>query len=376
MSALPARSFSAAPAFTGVGFLGDGNSSSVQGISGDGLTAVGSSTGASGGTQTFRWTLDGGIQPIDDSAASGYRSSAAAVSFDGSVIVGSRIGPAAGSNFESFRWTAESGKMAPLSDASPLDTMSRAFGVSDDGSVVTGWTLSLTPPVTLEAYRWTAATGLDPVEADQVPEGFSSEGYGISGDGRPIVGTLSSTETTQAFSFTLAGGLVQLPDLQGGNGNSSAIAASQDGDVVVGFGNSAAGIEATRWVSGAVQGLGGLTGALSSKARDVSANGEIVVGFSESSLGTEAFIWDSVVGMQPLKTVLITQYGLTQVADWTLSIATGISADGSVIVGEGINPNGQPEGWVVVVPEPGSAALLVTGAMLLATRRRSKSTRF
>jgi hypothetical protein len=38
------------------------------------------------------------------------------------------------------------------------------------------------------------------------------------------------------------------------------------------------------------------------------------------------------------------------VAGWQLTYAHGTSQDGRVIVGEGINPSGQPEGWIAVLP--------------------------
>jgi hypothetical protein len=60
---------------------------------------------------------------------------------------------------------------------------------------------------------------------------------------------------------------------------------------------------------------------------------------------------------------------------WTLTAATGVSDDGSVIVGRGINPSGDPEAWRAEVPElappsipalPGRALLLVLGAAIAA----------
>jgi hypothetical protein len=37
---------------------------------------------------------------------------------------------------------------------------------------------------------------------------------------------------------------------------------------------------------------------------------------------------------------------------WTLAAATGVSADGTVIVGRGINPSGETEAWIAILPEP------------------------
>ena len=50
-------------------------------------------------------------------------------------------------------------------------------------------------------------------------------------------------------------------------------------------------------------------------------------------------------------------YGL-DLSGWMLQGARDVSADGAVIVGYGINPAGEREGWVAVIPEPQSLALV------------------
>src|SRR5262249_42234017 len=64
----------------------------------------------------------------------------------------------------------------------------------------------------------------------------------------------------------------------------------------------------------------------------------------------EAFIWDSTNGMRKLRDVLISQGA--NLAGWTLTQATGISADGSIIVGTGINPAGNMEAWLARLARP------------------------
>ena len=94
-------------------------------------------------------------------------------------------------------------------------------------------------------------------------------------------------------------------------------------------------------------GLGDLPGGgFSSGANGVSADGSVVVGQGSSASGFEAFIWDATNGMRSLKTVLI-DLGLgPALAGWTLTSAWAISPDGLSIVGYGTNPSGDNEAWI------------------------------
>jgi probable HAF family extracellular repeat protein len=182
--------------------------------------------------------------------------------------------------------------------------------------------------------------------------------------------------------------MVGLGDLPGGIFSSGADGVSADGSVVVGRSRSAFGGEAFRWTSlGGMVGLGDLPGGIfSSGARGVSGNGSVVVGGSRSASGKEAFIWDAANGIRSLSTVLSTDFGL-DLTGWTLSEATGISDDGRIVVGEGINPNGNPEAWRAdltpgggpgggEIPEPSTLiiwSLLATLGMSFGWRRRRRA---
>ncbi|MHC5061449.1 MAG: hypothetical protein ACYTFK_10255 [Planctomycetota bacterium] len=96
-------------------------------------------------------------------------------------------------------------------------------------------------------------------------------------------------------------------------------------------------------------GLGFLTGTdYYSYASDVTANGRTIVGSSIGDEGDRAFIWDPNNGMRNLKDVLETDFGL-DLTGWQLEVAYGISANGSTIVGSGMNPSGNIEAWVARV---------------------------
>lgn len=208
-------------------------------------------------------------------------------------------------------------------------------------------------------------------------------------DGSVVVGFSESAAGDEAFRWTSTGGMQGLGDLPGGRflGQgffSQARDVSDDGAVVVGTSESANGIEAFLWseATGMI-GLGDLPGGeFYSHAEVVSADGSRVYGTSEVEPGpggpadaNRAFVWDAVRGMRDLEQVLTSEYGL-DLGGWKLRGVTGVSADGLTIVGAGDNPAGQPESFVVFVPEPDSSCLALCAApagLLRHRRRRQRS---
>jgi len=294
-----------------------------------------------------------------------FPSSATGVSADGSVVVGSGksvSGP------EAFRW--ENGVMTPLGDLPEGIFFSEANGISANGSVIVGESISDSGP---EAFRWELGvmTGLGDLSGGF----FFSIALGVSADGSVVVG-VSNSGDFEAFrrESGVMSGLGHLPG--GGPPESWTNGASADGAVVVGGSTSAPFFtEAFRWESGMMTGLGVLLGGDFSSANAVSADGVVVVGDSSSASGKEAFVWDEFHGMRSLQDEL-TDAGL-DLTGWSLTQATGVSADGLVLVGNGINPNGNQEGWRVdvrglpgFVPEPGTLTIFAIGSWALLGRRR------
>jgi uncharacterized protein YhjY with autotransporter beta-barrel domain len=116
---------------------------------------------------------------------------------------------------------------------------------------------------------------------------------------------------------------------------------------VVGFGNSTASTaEAFRWSGGTMTGLGFLPGGSTSQATGVSANGLVVVGSGNSTAAVsgEAFRWMQSTGMQSIKG-LLSASGVNMTG-WSLTQATGVSADGAVVVGYGTDPSSNVEAWL------------------------------
>ena len=94
---------------------------------------------------------------------------------------------------------------------------------------------------------------------------------------------------------------------------------------------------------------GTLAGSTGDSPEAVSADGSVIVGFSLTPNGQEATIWRDGEGAELLHDVLVGVYDL-DLTGWTLQRATGISDDASTIVGYGINPDGNTEGFVVKLP--------------------------
>jgi hypothetical protein len=76
-----------------------------------------------------------------------------------------------------------------------------------------------------------------------------------------------------------------------------------------------------------------------------------VVGYGGNAQNSsEAFRWTEIDGMQSVQDLLAAE-GI-DLGGWTLRRATGVSADGTTIVGWGLNPDGKSEGWVATLPLP------------------------
>ena len=72
-----------------------------------------------------------------------------------------------------------------------------------------------------------------------------------------------------------------------------------------------------------------------------------------SSLYSQAFLWDAANGLQPLQDILTTQMASVQPQlGGKLEQATAITPDGQTILGNGIDPQGKSEPWIVHLASP------------------------
>lgn len=162
---------------------------------------------------------------------------------------------------------------------------------------------------------------------------FQSEAYDVSDDGKSVVGGGNNADNNKAFYWTLLGGMAQIEN-SALYSHSSAISA--DGSVAVGWiWNQATNrVDAYRWTEsdGAVP-IGDLSGGnFESYANDVSADGSVIVGQGHSNLGYEATRWTAATGQVSLGDLDGGSYH---------SCAFGISRDGTTIVGRANSTQGQ-----------------------------------
>ncbi len=357
----------AQPSFTPLGDLPGGQAySDAWGVSADGSTVVGSSIISGniifGGTHAaFRWTEEAGIVDIYSLGGIGTICRAYAANADGTRVVGmADYGVLSPTQIVAFIWTSGVGavEIGDLPGGPSGSARAAARGVSADGAIVAGQGES---DFGAEPFRYTVASATFLGLGDLPGGKFGGSAYGISADGLTIVGSSITDDGTQSFRWTEPEGMVGIGHLGVPTGItpfSEAYAASADGTVIVGLSRSMAssnsGWEAFRWTqAGGMIGLGDLPGgAVLSAAYGTTADGSIVVGTagvqgSCTPFGCQtaprAFIWDAPNGLRDLALVL-TGLGLN-LTGWTLTDARGVSADGLVIVGTGINPQGNIEAW-------------------------------
>ncbi|MFZ5891642.1 MAG: hypothetical protein ACOY0T_11365 [Myxococcota bacterium] len=330
--------------------------------------------------------------------------------------------------------TAEFTRLGFLSATEPSST---AAAVNADGSVVVGSSMDIQVNV-IRPFRWIDGKGIARLSGDLGGPGRNSEGVAVSSDGTIVGGNLASGQMLpeEPFVWSLAAGLVKVAPgdwahLQGlsadgrvgvGRRNpsgalawgpgipkvgnigsspySSALDASGNGAVVVGFATDGSGlVRATVWsgdtatlldgptgsVAGSAnaitpdaavivgsietspatgstpthraivwtQGANGYTvrqiediagGADDNEAIDVSADGRIVIGWGTSAVGREPLIWDRVGGTRRLLDEL-----KARGFEWPSAVSIGnvaaISGNGTTIVGTYQNPEGHTEAW-------------------------------
>ncbi|MFO0897495.1 MAG: PA14 domain-containing protein [Pirellulales bacterium] len=199
------------------------------------------------------------------------------------------------------------------------------------------------------------ASGAEFTPLGSLPGDLRTDVHGISADGNAVVGGTFTDQgrAAHAFLWTKQAGLEDLGALAPG-GLSAATAISGDGRVIVGGSSSSRTLpnstEAFRWTrEEGMTPLGDLPeGAFISSATGVSFDGTVIVGAGTTKRGAEAFRWTPENGMQGMG-----------IPDWaTLSAAFDVSGDGQRTLGQDHFDVFQGGGnyWSFVAPPSGPFA--------------------
>ena len=294
-------------------------------------------------TRAARWTAEAGTVVISPVLQGLYPTTG--ISSDGSTIYG-----------ESWRWTS-SGGYEDLRDrlSHGLAPSRLIFGCSDDGQTVTGTAGYY--PSQADLYTWRINEG-DPqiLPRDAAfPTGYFYFNT-ISGDGQTVAGSARRIPEDPFTNPDALAGVIVTPSgtnvITGESGQDAVNDLSFDGSVAVGATTVGFELRAFRWTqnTGVAAIDAGLVGAGGSYARAVDATGSTIVGdyliFGEA--GTKAYIWREGQGAVDLYEDLVGNYGLgAALSGWQLLVATDVSADGLTIVGQGINPDGCEQAFLV-----------------------------
>ena len=350
-------------------------------VSDDGTIVAGSSLSQTGISEAIRWQAGSfsGLGYLPGSPPTG-QSEATGISGNGNVIVGFSsvaLSPQGNNRTEPFRIVG-AGPMTSLGRLpTTRDRLTQATGTNGDGSVVVGW--DQRAPTGISAWRWTSGAGMS--DLGTLPGStIGAVARAVTPDGLTVVGDGDTGAGDNVVWRWRGGNLENLGDLPGGSVNATPFATSADGNVIAGRGHVTAPgfgnrFEAFRWENGTFIGLGDLPGGdFTSEAYGMSADGNTIVGFSADGSDQErgAFIWDPVHGMRDLRTVLINDFGLTQLENWNLDVAYAITPDGRTIIGDGLTPAGAFQGWIVTIPEPAAGAATALATLLLAHRRQTR----
>ncbi|SDQ71374.1 Por secretion system C-terminal sorting domain-containing protein [Chryseobacterium soldanellicola] len=165
---------------------------------------------------------------------------------------------------------------------------------------------------------WTNLGGLVPTGWD----GSVSSTWGMSPNGNTIVGLgWINAGTAHAVKWTAQNGMTDLGSMIA-NRSSRANAVNADGSVIVGWQDQADGFRSgAKWVDGVGSFITDINGNSVGEAGDVSADGNTIIGMNTP----EPYVWNSTTGL--------TYITHPNSSAFFRGGATGISADGSKVIG-------------------------------------------
>ena len=349
------------------GDLGGSVFSIALGVSDDGNTVSGWGGRGTGYDEAFVWTPDDGIRGLGDFDGGQMGSIGYAVSGNGRYAVGTANDGYDYPNDQfinyAFRWSEEDG-LVSLGDFSGGSRQSEAMSVSGDGDVVAGYG---TTGRGMEAFRWTPDSGMNKLPDWKDKKTYAKVAEDVSRDGKFLVGRCDNS-TRLGYRWSEETGF----DLVEGFHKSFPswpTVVSADGSIVAGFGYhpSYKTDVAFRWTEDGIEVLGKLSENWeSSRPTGISDDGSIIVGNYDSDDG---FVWDRENGMRSLVDVL--QGAGVDLSGWDPRILQlqDVSGDGRTFVGQGWNYDTGLVGFVAHIPEPSAAVLLLVAAAAGLRRR-------
>ncbi len=285
-----------------------------------------------------------------------------AANADGSLLVGA-LGTSILNNqgVLHVRATGDNITLADLPGGAVLQ--SNGFAIDDLGTRIVGF---VTPLGVATPARWEHTPGTIPASIAPLtiamPTGVTVTGAfarGISGNGSIIAGFLrrGTSPSNPAGWVNVNGGAgpsAILPDLPGGTDLGEVYGVSNDGSTVVGWGTDPAGFPAVKWTGGptawAPAALALRPGSTRATAYAVNANGSRIVGESILGATSEAVFWDGNT-VNSLADAIVAAGGFVP-AGVLLVSASGISGDGTVIVGEAVIDGLIDSAFVATLPPP------------------------
>jgi probable HAF family extracellular repeat protein len=314
----------------------------INGVSGNGLTSVGRTTIGTGAMNAFKLV---GTSYTALNPSTGHQNAVAtAASADGSLVVGFSI-----DNFAENQAVSWTGTTATLLDTVSEFFSSEATAVSANGGTIVGWGLNASTFVTESFYY---RSGNLTNFGGAIFAGNASKATGVSADGNTIVGTVANnfiSPTSMAGFIYDVGGTSTIVDattaipafIADGLAFTQLTGISGDGEVAIGFssfGINPGDARAFKYnrTGAAYESLGMLGTGTWSIPRAVNSDGSVIVGQAENSDGNfEAFVHQNG-----------TMTGLGFLQGGSTSNATGVSADGTVIVGHGTVGSGRTHAFV------------------------------
>lgn len=353
----------------------------ATGVSADGSVIAGNSADFS--YETVRWTAGTGVTYLGRATVPTLGTGAGIpdISYDGTRITGTILSDD-GTYQTQGVWTEGSGWQQVSSypaDAGIVDTaLGSAWGISGDGNHVAGlyWRAGQ-PGGIAHASIGTVAGGV----TDLGSTGGASRANNTNYDGSVVVGWDEAADGHWRSVVWVNGAQTILHDL---GAFTEASAVNGAGDVVVGnaWNDSTATLEAASWrwngVSWDEQILGVLPGTFEgfgqAAATGVSDDGSIIVGFNRYDFGpfsdSTGFIWTEALGMVSVETYLAS-HGVMLDPLFDIGSLTGISADGKTLIGYGTDwSTFETQSFAITIPAPGTLAIGGFGLAAGVRRRR------